>query len=86
MTPDWRDLFNYGLPTVLLAGVAAATWKVLVWLRDNVVQPMVAAHVSTVAVLREQLPAQTSELRKQTELLKKVREELSTACKSPPKP
>lgn len=73
---DWKDLFNYGSPTVMLAFVAYATWKIAGWMRTKVVEPIVKSHIELIDTLRLHLPRQsdsidiqTVELKKQTALL-----------------
>lgn len=67
---ELRDLFNYGVPTGILVMLLWGIWKLSVWLRDNIAQPVVKAHLSLIATLQEHLPRQTDAIDAQTKMMK----------------
>lgn len=59
---DWKDAVNYGLPTVLLLGLVYSLAKLALWLRDNVVTPLVSSHLSLTNTLAARIPEQCKKL------------------------
>ena len=55
----WQEAFNYGLPTVLLLMGSLALWRGAIWFRNEVVKPVVAAHVRMMNTFSEHMPKQT---------------------------
>ena len=60
---EWKELVNYGLPTVLLAAFLWGTWKTTIWARENVVKPILAAHLSLIETLQTSLPEHDRQLK-----------------------
>jgi hypothetical protein len=55
-TMDWRELFNYGLPTAMLSVMTYGLWKVAVWARVKVVEPVVTAHLRLIQTMQDTIP------------------------------
>ncbi len=51
-----KDLFNYGVPTGILLIVLWAIWRILGWVKANVVEPVVKSHLDLINVLKENVP------------------------------
>ena len=67
---EWKDAFNYGVPTALLAGFVLGLWRVLVWARDKVVEPVVKNHMELIDTLKTHMPRQTGAIEEQTAEIK----------------
>lgn len=67
---SWLEkLFNYGVPTVLLALVCYAGWRGMRWLHEKVADPLIevfkkiiASHLKLINTLNEHIPKQTDML------------------------
>jgi hypothetical protein len=52
-------VFDYGIPTGVLLVLLAAIWRVAVWTKSKVVEPLVESHLGLIKVLTEHVPKQT---------------------------
>lgn len=59
---EWKEAFNYGLPTVILSVLVWALWRMILWAKTSVAEPVVAAHLKLVATLQESIPVQNAKL------------------------
>jgi hypothetical protein len=69
---DWAQVVNYGLPMTLLAVLVLGLWKVLAWARTAVVEPVVQAHMSLLATMKEHVALQTVKLEEVSRLAAEV--------------
>lgn len=59
---EWKEAFNYGLPTVLLLFVLGGLWKIIVWGKTSVVEPLLKSHLELIETLKESLPITNQKL------------------------
>lgn len=59
---EWKDLFNYGLPTSLLVGLTFGLWQIVKWAKTAVVEPVVKNHLALIQTLQESVPKHTAQL------------------------
>jgi hypothetical protein len=57
-----KDLFNYGVPTGLLLLTMFGLWRMLLWAKTNVVEPVVRSHLALITSLTENVPRQSEKL------------------------
>lgn len=69
-------VFSYGLPTVLLVGLCIGLWKIIVWAKHVVVEPMVTSHVELMGELKKHAARQSAAMDEQTDQLKAQTESL----------
>jgi len=55
-----KDFFNYGVPTGLLVLFLYASWRIVAYLKTNVMEPTVKNHLKLIEALNEHLPRQTA--------------------------
>lgn len=77
---DWKEIFNYGLPTALLFIVGLAIWRVMVWAKAKVVEPVVDAHVRMMNTFSDQMPKQTSAIEKIEHGIDTLNQRLAKVC------
>ena len=63
---EFRDLFNYGVPTGILLLLLFAGWRLLDWTKHEIVVPVVKAHLTLVATLQDHVPKQTDAINELT--------------------
>ena len=76
---EWRDWFNYGLPTAMLAVLIYGLirclkqlWELAVWTRENVVVPVVKAHLALMETLTNTVPRLEEKQDKSIEIQGKI--------------
>lgn len=71
--PDLIDrLFGYGLPTILLACLCLGLWRIILWGKKVVVEPVISSHLTLIKTLNDHLPKQTDSLGSQTSILQAI--------------
>lgn len=53
---EWKDAFNYGLPTVLLSVLVWAIYKMSLYIKSKIVEPIVDSHLLLMKTLQDELP------------------------------
>lgn len=75
---DIEVFFNYGVPTGILLFLLFALWRVTLWVKAEVVQPTVAAHLTLIRTIQEHLPKQTNAIEDQSVEMSKQTKEIKT--------
>lgn len=81
---DFREIFNYGVPTGLLLLVLWAIWRTGQWAKQEVVAPIVKSHLALIEMMMEHLPRQTDALDTLVNESKKAAKLLKDNDKEPP--
>ncbi len=68
---DVRDIFNFGVPTAILLMLMYGLWKMAMWFKESVVEPVVKSHLKLIETLNEHIPKQTEAIYRQSEVLEK---------------
>lgn len=53
---EFRDLFNYGVPTGVLLLLLYALWRMILWGREEVAKPVVKSHLDLISTLQSAIP------------------------------
>lgn len=61
---EWKDAFNYGLPSLLLFILFIGLWRLAIWSRQHIVEPIVKNHLKLIDTLNEHVPRQTEKISK----------------------
>ena len=79
---SWTQFIaSVGLPGALLIGAGIAVWRVSCWLGINAVKPLVEAHLDYLDKTKEVQMKQADTLENQTQLIREIRDQQSSACK-----
>lgn len=79
---SWTQFIaSVGLPGALLIGAGIAAWRVSCWLGLNAVKPLVEAHLDYLDKTKEVQKQHADALTNQTQLLREIRDQQSSACK-----
>lgn len=74
-----KELFNYGLPTVLVFVGIYGIYRVSLWTKTNVVEPMVLSHLQLVRTLQVAITKQSEDTAESKRLSKEVRDAAAEA-------
>ncbi len=73
------EFFNYGVPTGVLIVLLLGIWRLVLWGRAHVLEPIVRSHLELIDTFTEHLPKlaetlenQSKEIGRQTDILEKM--------------
>lgn len=78
---EFKDAFNYGLPTVLLFALIVGLWKMILWAKTAVVEPVVTSHLSLIKALQEELEAMVQASGRMAESSKRREDKMNEVAK-----
>ena len=60
---EWLAIAErFGVPVVLLGGLAWATWRALKWIANEVLKPVTARHIQFIDTMQQTIQTQTQQI------------------------